>query len=173
MIESTTIDKFSLVIMKVFLYDFGVCSIVHFPLFEVPLEPCLNEGRYCNKQIPLHLRILNVFTSCFVLLEERSPWKNDFSPWKVLYFFQKILYDPCLAWITEKGQKQVIENKGDEFCWKKLKPEKLIEAVRKWEMLLASKVKISSNEKTKVNMNSRNKIFGKHTDNSPIKIKCN
>ena len=82
MIESTTVHKFSLVIMKVFSYDFGVPGIVHFPSFEVPLEPYLNEGRYCNKQIPLQLRILKVFTSCFTLLEKRSPWK-------ILYFFQK------------------------------------------------------------------------------------
>ena len=60
MIESTTIHKqflghhesaFS-------LCDFGVPGIVHFQLFEVPQEPCLNEVRYCNKQTPLHLRIL-------------------------------------------------------------------------------------------------------------------
>ena len=69
-------------------------------------------------------------------------------------------------WITEKEQGRVIKNKGDEFCWKKLKHEKFIEAVRKWQMLLASKVKISGIEKTKANMNSRNKIFGKHIDNS-------
>ena len=73
MIESTTIHKFSLVIMEVFSYDFGVPGIVHFPLFEVPLDLYLNEGRYCNKQIPLQLRILKVFTSCFMLLEKRSP----------------------------------------------------------------------------------------------------
>ena len=68
MIESTTTHKFFLVIMKVFSYDFGVPGIVHFPLFEVPLEPYLNEKRYCNKQIPLQLCILKVFTSCFMLL---------------------------------------------------------------------------------------------------------
>ena len=45
--------------MQVFsLYDFGVRSVVHFPLFEVPLELCHNEGRYFNKRTPLHLRIL-------------------------------------------------------------------------------------------------------------------
>ena len=69
-------------------------------------------------------------------------------------------------WMTEKEKERVIKNKGDEFCWKKLKHEKFIEAVRKWQMLLASKVKISGIEKTKANMNSRNKIFGKHIDNS-------
>ena len=35
MIESVATQIF-LVIMKVFSYDFGVPSIVHFPLFEVP-----------------------------------------------------------------------------------------------------------------------------------------
>ena len=68
MIESTTTHKFSLVIVKVFSYDFGVPGIVHFPLFEVPLGPYLNEKRYCNKQIPLQLCILKVFTSCLMLL---------------------------------------------------------------------------------------------------------
>ena len=38
-----------------------------------------------------------------------------------------------------------------------------IAAVRKWEMLAASKVKITERrEKIKANMNSGNKIFGKH-----------
>ena len=68
--------------MEVFSYDFGAPGIVHFPLFEVPLELYLNEGRYCNKQVPLQLRILKVFTSWFMLLEKRSPWQ-------VLYFFPK------------------------------------------------------------------------------------
>ena len=40
-------------------------------------------------------------------------------------------------------------------------------------MLLASKMKISGIEKTKANMNSQNKIFGNHIDNSSIKIMCN
>ena len=51
------------------LYDFGVPGIVHFQLFEVPQEPCLNEVRYCNNRLPPpplpHLRILKVFTSCY------------------------------------------------------------------------------------------------------------
>ena len=81
--------------MKVFSYDFGVSDIVHFPLFEVPWELCLNEGRYCNKQTPLYLLISS--TSCY--------WGKEvlekmilvlISPWKVLDFFpQKILYEPC------------------------------------------------------------------------------
>ena len=45
--------------------DFGVPGIVHFLLFEVPWEPCLNEGRYYNKRSPFHLRMLKVFTSCY------------------------------------------------------------------------------------------------------------
>ena len=52
MIESTAKHKFSLVIMKVFSYDFGVPGIVNFSLFEVPLELCFNRGRYCNKWTP-------------------------------------------------------------------------------------------------------------------------
>ena len=93
--------QFSLVIMKVFLYDVGVPGTVHFLLFEVPLEPYLNEGGYCNKQTPLQLRVLKVFTSCFMLLEKSSPWK-------VLYFFKKILCEPQLMWVTEKEQEWVI-----------------------------------------------------------------
>ena len=60
MIESTTIHKHFLGDREsaFSLYDFGVTGIVHFQLFEVPQEPCLNEVRYCIKQTPLHLRIL-------------------------------------------------------------------------------------------------------------------
>ena len=47
-----------------------------------------------------------------------------------------------LTWITEKELERVIENKGDEFRKKKWKA-----AVRKWEMLAASKVKMSGSEK--------------------------
>ena len=60
MIESTTIHKHFLGDHEsaFSLYDFGVPGIVHFQLFKVPQEPCLNEVRYCNKRTPLHLRIL-------------------------------------------------------------------------------------------------------------------
>ena len=65
--------------MKVFSYDFGVPGIVNFPLFEVPQEECLNEGRYCNKQTPfhLHVRILKVLITYW---EKEDLEKNDFSP---------------------------------------------------------------------------------------------
>ena len=99
------------------------------------------------------------------LLHASCYWRKGVLA-KSFILFQKILCEPRLMWITEKEQGRVIKNKGDEFCWKKLKHEKFIEAVRKWQMLLASKVKISGIEKTKANMNSRNKIFGKHIDNS-------
>ena len=49
--------------MEVFSYDFGFPGMVYFPLFEVPLEPCLNECRYCNKRTPpppAHFKVLNV-----------------------------------------------------------------------------------------------------------------
>ena len=72
MIESKTIHKFSLVLMKVFSYDFGFPGIAHFPLFEVPLEPYLNERRYCNKQIPLQLRILSLYFMLHVIGEKES-----------------------------------------------------------------------------------------------------
>ena len=42
------------------------------------------------------------------------------------------------------------------------KHENFIAAVRKREMLAASKVKMSGSEKIKANMNTGNKIFGKH-----------
>ena len=76
--------------MKVFSYDFGVAGIVHFPLFEVPQEPCLNEGRYCNKQTPLNLCILKVFTSCYWGKEVLE--KIVLVLEKPLIFSQKILY---------------------------------------------------------------------------------
>ena len=36
-----------------------------------------------------------------------------------------------------------------------------------------AQVKMSGSEKIEVNMNTENKIFGKHYDNSSIKIICN
>ena len=81
--------------MKVFsLFDFGVPSIFRFPSLELPQELYLNEGRYCNKRTPFHLRILKAFTSYYwgkevlekmILILEKS-----------LMFSQKILYEPCL-----------------------------------------------------------------------------
>ena len=62
-----------------------------------------------------------------------------------------------LTWLIEKELERVIENKGDEF-----RVKKNIAAVRKLEMLAASKVKMSGTEKIKANMNTVNKIFGKH-----------
>ena len=66
--------------MKVFSYDFGFPGIVHFPLFEVPLEPYLNEGRYCNKQIPLQLRILSLYFMLHVIGEKESLQSPLFFP---------------------------------------------------------------------------------------------
>ena len=42
------------------------------------------------------------------------------------------------------------------------KNQNFIAVVRKWEMISASKVKMSGSEKIKANMNTGNKIFGKH-----------
>ena len=50
-----------------------------------------------------------------------------------------------LTWITEKELERVIENKGDEF--RREKNSKVKAAVKKWEMLAASKVKMSGGEK--------------------------
>ena len=63
-----------------------------------------------------------------------------------------------LTLITEKEQERVIENKGDEFRYKK-KNENFTAAVRKWEMPATSEVKMGGIER---NMNTGNKIFGKH-----------
>ena len=55
------------------------------------------------------------------------------------------------------------------------KHENFMAEVRKWEMLAASKVKMSGSEKTKVNMNTGNKIFGKYIRQlrHNVKIMCN
>ena len=50
-----------------------------------------------------------------------------------------------LTWITEKELELGIENKGDEL--RKKKNMETQAAVRKWEMLAASKVKMSGSEK--------------------------
>ena len=91
MIESATVHKNFLGdhknILLLFSYDFGVSDIVHFLLFEVPYELCHNEERYYNKPTPpppTHFK-----GPYFILFWERSPWKNDISPWKVLDFFPK------------------------------------------------------------------------------------
>ena len=64
-----------------------------------------------------------------------------------------------------------VDNRGRarESAWKQRrrilleeKHENFIVAVRKWEILAASKVKMSDSEKIKENMNTGNKIFGKH-----------
>ena len=81
--------------MKVFsLYDFGVPSIFHFPSLELPQELCLNEGRYCNKRTPFHLRILKVFTSCSWGKEVLEKMISVLE--KSLMFSPKILFEPCL-----------------------------------------------------------------------------
>ena len=49
------------------------------------------------------------------------------------------------TWITEKQLERVSENKGDEFRGRKT--WKFKAAVRKWEMLAASLVKMSGSEK--------------------------
>ena len=53
-----------------------------------------------------------------------------------------------------------MKTKETNFVGKKR--EIFIAAVRKREMLEASKVKMSGSEKIKANMNTGNKIFGKH-----------
>ena len=51
-----------------------------------------------------------------------------------------------LMWITEKELERVNEHQGDEFRWKK-KRENFKEAVKKLEMLAASKVKMTAVKK--------------------------
>ena len=63
------------------------------------------------------------------------------------------------TWITEKELEQVIENKGDEFRWKKnMKFHSGGEKMRN----AGGQVKMSGSEKIKTNMNTGNKIFGNH-----------
>ena len=50
-----------------------------------------------------------------------------------------------LTWITEKELERVIENKEDEFC--RVKNMEIQSGGEKWEMLAASKVKMSVGEK--------------------------
>ena len=61
-----------------------------------------------------------------------------------------------LKWITEKELEQVIKNKGDEFRWKKNMKRA---AVDKWEMLAASKVKMSGSEKNKSEQELKHQNF--------------
>ena len=77
-----------------FSYDFGVSSIVHFLLFEVPYELCRNEERYCNKPTPLHPLILKVLTSYYFGKEVLE--KMILVLEKSLIFSQKLLYEPCM-----------------------------------------------------------------------------
>ena len=51
------------------------------------------------------------------------------------------------------------------------KHENFIAVVRKREMIAASKVKMSGNDKIQANMNTGNKIFGKHIGQLLHKIK--
>ena len=53
------------------------------------------------------------------------------------------------------------------------KHENFMAEVRKWEMLEASKVKMSGSEKIKVNMNTETKSLVSIYDNSSIKIMSN
>ena len=75
-----------------------------------------------------------------------------------------------LTWITDKELERVIQNKLDEFRWKKNMtisyrpcPEKMRKA--SGQQGEASKVKISGSEK--------NKSEHEHGNNSSIKIICN
>ena len=54
--------------------------------------------------------------------------------------------------ITEKELERKIKNKGDEFRWNN-SMKIFLAAVRKWEMLATSKVKVSSSEKKKAKKN--------------------
>ena len=91
-----------LAVMQVFSYGFGGLSIVHFLLFEVAYELCLNEGRYCNKRTPLHLCILKVFTSCYWGKEVLQKVMLVLE--KSLLFSQKILCEPCVPFYMYSQQ---------------------------------------------------------------------
>ena len=56
--------------------------------------------------------------------------------------FSTLFLVSTLKWITEKELERVIKKKGDEFSWKK-KAENFKAAVRKCEILAASKEKLA------------------------------
>ena len=63
--------------------------------------------------------------------------------------------------MTEKELEREMKNKGDEFRWEK--HEDFIAAVRKWEILAASKVEMSGSAKNKSEQNEhKQQNFGEH-----------
>ena len=68
-----------------------------------------------------------------------------------------------LMWITEKKLDWEIKNKGDQVRWKWENYEIFIPAVRKWEMLAATEVKIVINgsEKKKREQEHRRHLLHK------------
>ena len=72
-----------------------------------------------------------------------------------------------LTWIADKGLERVIENKEDEFCRKEN-----MEILSGGEKMRNASSQQGENErqwKIKANMNTGNKIFGKHIRQFPHK----
>ena len=75
-------------------------------------------------------------------------------------FFDLILY--VYTHVDKRERARASDLKQRRRISLEEKHENFIVAVRKWEMLAASKVKMSSSEKIKVNRNTSNKIFAEH-----------
>ena len=115
-----------------------------------------------TRAISIHItRAVEICSVCLLgRLSTRAPLgsKN-----KKAVSFSTLFFMFTLTWITEKELERVIENRGDEFRWKK-KHKNFIAAVRNasGQQGATSKVKMSGSEKIKANMNTGKKIFGKH-----------
>ena len=86
-------------------------------------------------------------------LLERKNNNKVVSFWALFFMF-------TLTWITEKELGRVIENKGDEFCRKK--NMKIQSGGEKMRNASGQQGENERQWKIKANMNTGNKILGKH-----------
>ena len=109
------------------------------------------ENRPCVRS-PIHVRRAEIFHFKHprVLTVNRTATRTFKG--KKTTTTKKLIDVNTLTWITEKELER--EKKRDQFCWKKNKKH-FIAAVRTWEMLAATKVKMSGSEKN-VNSNKYN-----------------
>ena len=77
----------------------------------------------------------------------------------IVVSFSALFFMFTLTWTREKELKRVIENKGDGF-----RKKKNVEIQSGGEKMrnASGQMKMSGSEKIKANMNTGNKIFGKH-----------
>ena len=74
--------------------------------------------------------------------------------------FSMLFFKFTLTWITEKELERVIENKRDEFCWKK--NMKIKSGYEKMRNASGQQGKNERQWKIKANMSTGDKILGKH-----------